>query len=193
LAVGGRIEAYLVPETAGLALSKLKSTSIMKAKKAKKNQTSKGLELKVVNPDAAGIDIADTEMQVCVPSDRDGDSNRRFGSFTRDLELISDWLRACRITTVAMEATGIYWIPLYFKLESDGFDVHLVNAREVKSISEKKTDESDAEWLMLLHGYGLLKRSFQPENPAVRSVTFAATATTCSVPRQERYCTCRSH
>jgi len=174
-------------------LSKLKSTSIMKAKKAKKNQTTKGLELKVVNPDAAGIDIADTEMQVCVPSDRDGDSNRRFGSFTRDLELISDWLRVCRITTVAMEATGIYWIPLYFKLESDGFDVHLVNAREVKSISEKKTDESDAEWLMLLHGYGLLKRSFQPENPAVRSVTFAATATTCSVPRQERYCICRSH
>lgn len=147
-------------------MSKFKSTSIMRAKKAKKNQTSKGLELKVVNPDAAGIDIADTEIQVCVPSDRDGDSNRRFGSFTRDLELISDWLLACRITTVAMEATGIYWIPLYFKLEADGFDVRLVNAREVKGISEKKTDESDAEWLMLLHSYGLLKPSFQPENSA---------------------------
>lgn len=83
------------------------------AKKAKKLHTSKGIELKIVNPNAAGIDIADTEMQVCVPAGRDGENNRRFGSFTRDLNEISDWLKACGIDTVAMEATGIYWIPLF--------------------------------------------------------------------------------
>ena len=136
------------------------------AKKAKKLQTNKGIELKIVNPNAAGIDIADTEMQVCVPADRDGDNNRRFGSFTRDLNEISEWLKACKIDTVAMEATGIYWIPLFFKLQNDGFDVQLCNAREVKNVSEKKTDESDAEWLLVLHSYGMLKPSFQPENTA---------------------------
>lgn len=137
-----------------------------RAKKAKKLHTKKGVELKIVNPNAAGIDIADTEMQVCVPADSDGENNRRFGSFTCDLNLISEWLRDCSITTVAMGATGIYWKPLYFKLEADGFDVQLVNAREVKNISEKKTDEADAEWLMLLHSYGHLKPSFQPESSA---------------------------
>ena len=136
------------------------------AKKAKKLHTSKGVELKIVNPNAAGIDIADTEMQVCVPAGRDGENNRRFGSFTRDINEISEWLKACSIDTVAMEATGIYWIPVFFKLQKDGFDVQLCNAREVKNISEKKTDEADAEWLMLLHSYGLLKPSFQPENAA---------------------------
>lgn len=143
------------------------------AKKAKKIHTKKGIELKIVNPDAAGIDIADSEMQVCVPEDRDGDNNRRFGSFTRDLNEICSWLKACKITTVAMEATGIYWIPLYFKLKDSGIDVILVNAREVKNIAEKKTDEADAEWLMLLHTYGLLKASYQPENEArkIRNLT----------------------
>lgn len=136
------------------------------AKKAKKIHTKKGIELKIVNPDAAGIDIADSEMQVCVPEDRDGDNNRRFGSFTRDLNEICSWLKACNIKTVAMEATGIYWIPLYFKLKDSDIDVILVNAREVKNIAEKKTDEADAEWLMLLHTYGLLKASYQPENEA---------------------------
>ena len=143
------------------------------AKKAKKIHTKKGIELKIVNPDAAGIDIADSEMQVCVPEDRDGDNNRRFGSFTRDLNEICSWLKACNIKTVAMEATGIYWIPLYFKLKDSGIDVILVNAREVKNIAEKKTDEADAEWLMLLHTYGLLKASYQPENEArkIRNLT----------------------
>ena len=136
------------------------------AKKAKKLHTKKGVELKIVNPNAAGIDIADTEMQVCVPVDRDGDNNRRFGSFTRDLNEICEWLKDCGIDTAAMEATGIYWIPLFFKLKESGIDVILVNAHEVKNISEKKTDEADAEWLMLLHTYGLLKASYQPGNEA---------------------------
>lgn len=128
--------------------------------------TKKGVELKIVNPNAAGIDIADTEMQVCVPVDRDEDNNRRFGSFTRDLNEICGWLKDCGIDTAVMEATGIYWIPLFFKLKESGIDVILVNAHEVKNISEKKTDEADAEWRILLHTYGLLKANYQPENEA---------------------------
>ena len=138
------------------------------AKKAKKKKTGKGLKLEIVNPDAAGIDVSSTEMQVCVPEDRDGDNNRRFGTFTEDLHAISSWLKACRITTVAMESTGVYWVQLFMILEEDGFDVLLVNAKAIKNIGEKKTDEVDAEWIMLLHSYGLLKASFQPDNRARR-------------------------
>ena len=151
----------------------LKLLLMLWQRKQKKIHTKKGIELKIVNPDAAGIDIADSEMQVCVPEDRDGDNNRRFGSFTRDPNEICSWLKACNIKTVAMEATGIYWIPLYFKLKDSGIDVIFVNAREVKNIAEKKTDEADAEWLMLLHTYGLLKASYQSENEArkIRTLT----------------------
>ena len=138
------------------------------AKKAKKIKTGKGLKLEIVNPNAAGIDVSSTEMQVCVPEDRDGDNNRRFGSFTEDLHLISSWLKACKIDTVAMESTGVYWVQLYMTLSESGFEVLLVNAKAIKNIGEKKTDEVDAEWIMLLHSYGLLKASFQPTNEARR-------------------------
>jgi len=112
-------------------------------------------------------------MQVCVPEDRDGDNNRCFGTFTCDLHEISAWLKACKIDTVAMESTGIYWVPLYMRLVADGFDVLLGNAKAIKNIAEKKTDEVDAEWIMLLHSYGLLKASFQPCNHAreIRNLT----------------------
>jgi hypothetical protein len=146
------------------------------AKKAKKTKTNKGLKLEIVNPNAAGIDVSSTEMQVCVPEDRDGDNNRKFGTFTEDLHFISGWLKACGIETVAMESTGVYWVQLYMVLLADGFDVLLVNAKAIKNIGEKKTDEVDAErllseaevWIMLLHSYGLLKASFQPNNYARR-------------------------
>lgn len=138
------------------------------AKKAKKVKTRKGLALKIVNPNAAGIDVSATEMQVCVPPDRDGENNRTFGCFTKDLRSICEYLRSCHIETVAMESTGVYWIPLFMMLKDEGFDVVLVNSRDIKSYSEKKTDEDDAEWIMLLHSYGLLHSSFQPENFARR-------------------------
>lgn len=134
------------------------------AKKPRKIKTAKGLRLKIVNPNSAGIDIADGEMQVCVPEDRDGDNNRRFGSFTEDLREICEWLKACRIETVAMEATGVYWMPLYLKLKDEGFDVVLANPTQVKNLMEEKTDAADAESLMVQHSYGLVKPSFQPEN-----------------------------
>ena len=98
------------------------------ARKAEKEHTKDGLKLKIVNPNAAGIDIAYGEMQVCVPEDRDGENNRCFGSFTCDYEEIASWLKACGITTVAMESTGSYWVGLYFFLEEKGFDVLLANA-----------------------------------------------------------------
>jgi transposase len=112
------------------------------ANRAKKIKTSKGLSLKIVNTKAAGIDIATTEMQVCVPADRDGENNRKFGCFTKDLQEVSFYLRACGIETVAMESTGIYWLPLFIILKEDGFDVILVNPRDIESY---KTAEADVE------------------------------------------------
>jgi hypothetical protein len=137
-------------------------------KKAETLKTKKGIELKIVNPDAAGIDVSSTEMQVCVPIDRATENNRRFGTFTEDLHSIAKWLKECKITTVAMEATGIYMVQLYMVLEEYGFEVFVVNAKAIKNIGEKKTDQIDAEWIMLLHAYGLLKPSFQPDNMARR-------------------------
>ncbi len=139
------------------------------AHKAEKVRTKDGLKLKIVNPNAAGIDIAYGEMQVCVPEDRDGENNRCFGSFTCDYEEIASWLKACGVTTVAMESTGSYWVGLYFFLEEKGFDVLLANVKDVKNVSGKKTDEADAEWIMLIHCYGLLKPSFHPD-VAARSI-----------------------
>ena len=134
------------------------------AKVVKKSKTCKRQELKVVNFNAAGIDISTREMQVCVPSDRAEESNRVFGTFTKDLHAIASWLKECKITTVAMESTGVYWLPLFQVLKKAGFEVLLVDPYQVKNYSNRKTDEADAEWLMLLHSYGLLKSCYQPEN-----------------------------
>ena len=136
------------------------------AKLATNRKTGKGLRLEVVNSNAAGIDISPKEMQVCVPVDRDENSNRKFGVYTEDLNNIVEWLKSCHIDTVAMESTGVYWLPIFRVLKDSGFDVILVNASDVKNYSGRKTDASDAEWLMMLHSYGLLKPCFQPENIA---------------------------
>lgn len=136
-------------------------------------KSSDGNKLAIVNPNAAGIDIADTEMQVCVPEDRDGDNNRRFGSFTKDLNTIVEWLIGCNITTVAMEATGVYYLSLFLKLQNAGIEVLLANPADVKNLSGKKTDAADADWLMVLHRYGLLSPCYQPGNAArqIRNLT----------------------
>lgn len=134
------------------------------AKKAKKAKNGNRSELLVVNPNAAGIDVASTEYQVCVPEDRDCEPNRRFEAYTCDLHSIAMWLKECKIETVAMEATGIYWVQVFMVLQEYGFDVVLCNAKHVKNIGEKKTDYVDASWIQVLHTYGLLKESFQPDN-----------------------------
>jgi Transposase and inactivated derivatives len=118
--------------------------------------------LTTINPDAAGIDLGSEEIYVCVPYDRDPDFIRRFQTFTSDLLSILDWLKKCRIKTVAMEATGIYWIPLYELLDENGIEAHLVNPRELKR--NKKTDVQDCQWLQQMHSYNMLAASFRPEN-----------------------------
>ena len=117
----------------------------------------------VIQPDAAGIDISSKEHYVAVNPDRDENPIRCFGAFTDDLHAIAHWLKKCRVNTVAMEATGIYWLSLFLVLEEAGFEVLLVNARHVKNVRGKKTDMSDAEWIRQLHSCGLLSASFQPD------------------------------
>ncbi len=120
--------------------------------------------LQRLNLDAAGIDVGATEHYVAVPSDRDEKPVRRFGAFTADLQAVADWLTQCGIQTVAMESTGVYWIPLFQILEARGFQVFLVNARQVKNVPGRKTDIADCQWLQQLHTYGLLSASFRPED-----------------------------
>ena len=134
----------------------------MSKKQKLKKQARTTPSLRVMRPDAAGIDIGATEMYVAVPADRDPEPVRCFGTFTEDLHAIAKWLKSCRITTVAMESTGVYWIPLYQLLEPYGIEVHLVNARHVKNVPGRKTDVSDCQWLQYLHSVGLLSKSFRP-------------------------------
>jgi len=125
-----------------------------------------------INRNAAGIDIGAEEMYVAVPPDRDEESVRTFPTFTVDLQRLADWLRDCHIDTVAMESTGVYWIPLYEILEERGFQVCLVNARHLKNVSGRKTDVLDCQWIQQLHTYGLLSPSFRPPEQivAIRSL-----------------------
>jgi len=118
--------------------------------------------LTITHPNAAGVDIGSAAHYVAVPADRDDEPVREFLSFTADLEAIADWLTACRVDTVAMESTGVYWIPLYELLESRGFTVLLVNARHVKNVSGRKSDVLDCQWLQQLLTYGLLRGAFRP-------------------------------
>ena len=96
--------------------------------------------LNVVHPHAAGIDEGNSAHYVAVRPDRDPDSVRRFECFTADLHRMADWLQQCGVTTVAMQSTGVYWIPLYEILDARGFEVYLVNARHTKNLPGRKTD-----------------------------------------------------
>lgn len=117
-----------------------------------------------LNLNAAGIDIGSREHYVAVPTDRDPKPVQSFKTFTCDLNRLADWLQVCRIDTVAMESTGVYWIPLYQILESRGFQVYLVNARHVKNVPGRKSDVLDCQWIQKLHTFGLLNSSFRPED-----------------------------
>jgi transposase len=118
----------------------------------------------ILHPNAAGIDIASQMHYVAVPTDRDEQSVRKFGSFTEDLHEMARWLKLCNIDTVAMESTGVYWVQPFLVLEEYGFDVYLVNARHIKHVSGRKSDIKDCQWIQQLHSYGLLNKSFQPED-----------------------------
>jgi transposase len=131
-------------------------------RRQKKTRSNSPSLLERINPNAAGIDCGSAEHYVAVPPDRDPNPVRAFKSFTDDLHRLADWLLACGVTTVAMEATGVYWIPLYEVLEARGLEAVLVNARHVKNVPGRKSDVTDCEWLRELHSVGLLRGSFRP-------------------------------
>lgn len=122
------------------------------------------VNLSLINPNAAGIDIGADRHWVSVPVGRERENVRSFACFTADLYAMADWLKQCDIETVAMESTGVYWIPVFQILESRGFEVRLVNAHYVKTVPGRKTDVLDCQWLQQLHSYGLLSGSFRPED-----------------------------
>ncbi|MCE4540797.1 IS110 family transposase [Pelomonas sp. P7] len=142
-------------------------TSPQPAPKAAKPPPSRGPALQITHPHAAGIDIGANSHFVAVPADRDDEPVREFRAFTADLIALADWLRSCRVDTVAMESTGVYWIPLFELLSSRGFEVLLVNARHVKNVSGRKSDVLDCQWLQQLHSYGLLRGAFRPADGVV--------------------------
>lgn len=122
-----------------------------------------GRALEVTHPNAAGIDIGSASHFVAVRADVHEEPVRQFGSFTEDLEALAQWLQDCAVDVVAMESTGVYWIPLYELLESRGFTVYLVNAHHVKNVSGRKSDVLDCQWLQQLMSYGLLSGAFRPK------------------------------
>ena len=117
----------------------------------------------VLETNAAGIDIGAREIYVAVPPDRDEHSVRVFGTFTADLHRLCKWLVACRITTAAMESTGVYWIPLYDLLAEYQVTPCLVNARHMKNVPGRRTDWHECQWLQYLHTVGLLRPAFRPD------------------------------
>jgi transposase len=129
------------------------------------NQAGLSPQLEQVNLNAAGIDIGSEEHWVAVPAGRDPDGQdvRCFAAFTADLHALADWLERCGIDTVAMESTGVYWIPLFELLENRGFEVCLVNPSHLKNVPGRKTDAVDCQWAQMLHSFGRLRASFRPE------------------------------
>jgi transposase len=123
---------------------------------------SEDLSLEVIHSDAAGIDIGNEIHFVAVPPSRDSQPVRRFGCTTGELKAMAAWLKQCRIRTVAMQSTGVYWISVYDILEQAGLEVYLVNARDTKNLPGRKSDVQESQWLMKLHTYGLLRNSFRP-------------------------------
>jgi transposase len=118
--------------------------------------------LEVIHRHAAGIDVGNESHMVAVPPDRDPQPIREFGSWTKGLQEMAEWLKACGIESVVMQSTGVYWVALYDMLEERGFKVCLTNARDTKNLPGRKSDVQEAQWLRKLYSYGLLRNSFRP-------------------------------
>ena len=142
----------------------------------RKGKRTKGMEeahpfagMSRINPKVAGVDIGAVEIVVCVPYGHDisGDGEtqivRAFGNYTVDLQAIGRWLKEHKVKTVAMESTGVYWIPLFEELERQGFECLLISSRSMRRVSGRKSDIEDAQWIQTLHSYGLLESSFRPQ------------------------------
>lgn len=117
----------------------------------------------IAHPNAAGIDVGSKSHYVAVPPERAPQAVREFGCHTADLLDMADWLKSCDVDTVALESTGVYWIPLYEVLEASGIEVWLVNAKSVRHVSGRKSDVLDCQWLQQLHTFGLLRRALRPD------------------------------
>jgi transposase len=129
-----------------------------------KNEKLKNLDdLTIAHPHAAGLDIGAREIWACVPSRSTEENVRLFATFTADLHALADWLVACGVTTLAMESTGVYWIPVFEILEVRGLQVFLVNAWHLKHVPGRKSDVLDCQWIQKLHSLGLLRGSFRPD------------------------------
>lgn len=147
------------------------SNTTNKVKKRPRRKPKQGL--RVIRPQVAGIDLGSREHYVCCPPTPEGDANvRHFGTTTPELYKLADWLKDQQVESVAMESTGVYWIPLYEILDRRGFEVLLVNARALSTVPGRKTDMLDSQWIQMLHSCGLLKGSFRPSDDicALRSL-----------------------
>ena len=129
-----------------------------------------------LNLNAAGIDVGSAEHYVAVPPGRVPHPVQKFGSFTADLHRLAQWLKGCGVDTVAMQATGVYWVGLYEILEEHGLDVKVVNARYTKTLPGRKSDVQECQWLQKLHTFGLLHNSFLP-GPEIRGLRTYLAAT----------------
>ena len=134
-----------------------------KSRKKQSAKKSSRSQLQKINPHAAGIDLGSREHWVCVPSEASDKNIRCFGCSTPDLLKLADWLEECHVTSVALESTGVEWIPLFQILSERNLQVFLVNAKMVKNVPGRKSDVLDCQWLQQLHSYGLLAPSFVPE------------------------------
>jgi hypothetical protein len=146
--------------------------SYQRKARGRQSKQSKGSQrrskLTIAHPDAAGIDVGARVHYVAVPEGRAEPPVRSFGAYTAQLDELVQWLKACGVKTVAMESTGVYWIALFQKLEEAGFEVLLVDARQVKQVPGRKSDVQDCQWLQQLHRYGLLRAAFRPEDAICR-------------------------
>jgi transposase len=129
---------------------------------SKQRQDSVWEGVRIVNPKAAGLDIGSSEILAAVPPGTCEQPVRQFGTFTPDLQELANWLAGCGVETVAMESTGVYWIPVYEVLQARGLGVYVVNARHLRNVPGRKSDIQDCQWLQGLHSVGLLSASFRP-------------------------------
>jgi transposase len=168
-----RIEEYFFNHHSATPFSIMNlKRNLEMAKDQKQKKSGEVQSLHELQPNAAGIDIGATEIYVAVPAGRSTKSVRRFLTFTDDLHEAARWLKDCGIDSIAMESTGVYWIPIFQILDAYGFEVNLVNARHVKNVPGRKTDVKDCQWLQYLHSVGLLRSSFRPDQDVcvIRSI-----------------------
>src|SRR5260370_9231390 len=166
--------------------------SAHKRKRAKLKPADGTLGMEVIHPYAAGIDVGNEQHYVAVPSMLDKDSVRVFGCFTSDLIAMATWLNDIGVTTVALQSTGVYWIPLYDVLTQRGIQVFVVDARETKHVPGRKTDVLECQWILKLHVHGLLRSSFRPAAEVLKMRTLwrqrdeLGTDAGCSTQRMQK-------